>query len=56
MNAGRDTGQYTIAEGINKPHFDGEHVPHNLAKFANHRPKQQANAMLGYEPDQPGGP
>jgi hypothetical protein len=49
--AGRNTGQYTIAEGRNEPHFDGEHVPYNLAKYANHRPKQQANAMLGYEPN-----
>jgi hypothetical protein len=49
--AGRNTGQYTIAEGRNEPHFDGEHVPYNLAKYANHRPKHQANAMLGYEPN-----
>jgi hypothetical protein len=30
-------------------HFDGEPIEHNLAKFANHRPAHQANAMLGYE-------
>ena len=31
-------------------HTDGA-PPYNLAKYANHRPKQQANAMLGYEPN-----
>jgi hypothetical protein len=34
VDAGRDTGQYTIAEGHNRPHFDGEPIEHNLAKFA----------------------